>query len=130
MTAAELLKPRFEVISEYPKSPYKIGDILVSTSFTNDNEVSFEGTNYSWSKIEISECLKFPHIFRKLNWWQYRKQEDMPKKLICKAIPGDTEVMNIEYWDMDILFGFINKAERSGCGLRSFNPEYGYFPID
>ena len=130
MTAAELLKPRFEVIEAYPKSPYKKGDILVSTSFINDNEVSFEGTNYSWAKIEISECLKFPHIFRQLNWWEHRKQEDMPKRLICKAIPDDTDIMEIEYWDMKLLFGFINKEKRTGCGLTTFNPEFGYFPID
>jgi len=130
MTAAELLKPRFEVIDSYPKSPYKKGDILVSTSFINDNEVSFEGTNYSWAKIEISDCLKHPNIFKKLNWWEHRKQEDMPKRLICKAIENDNQVHEIEYWDMNILFGFTDKESRKGCGLRSFSPEYGYFPVD
>lgn len=28
----------------------------------------------------------------------------MPKRLICKAIPNDTEIMEIQEWDMEWQF--------------------------
>lgn len=114
MTAEKLLEPRFEIIADYPNNYLgNVGDIL---------------DNRQWSSVW--ELYNFPHLFKKLNWWEHRKSEDMPKKLICKAIPNDTEIMEIESWDMDILFGWTDKQKRSGCGLLSFNPEYGYFPVD
>ena len=116
MTAEELMKPRFELIADYPSNQTAIGTVLECPTF--DSEY--------W--IELIE--RYPHLFRKLNWWEYRKIEDMPKKLICKAIPGDTSINEIEEWDMDILVGWTNKKDRVCCSLLSFNPEYGYFPID
>lgn len=54
----------------------------------------------------------------------------MPKRLICKAIPGDTEVLDIQEWDMDILVGWTDKVKRQCCSLLTFKPEFGYFPVD
>jgi len=114
MTAKELLIPRYQVIADYPNSPYKIGAIA------KGNEC-----------LVNPECLdKYPHLFRKLNWWEHRKIEEMPKRLICKAIPDDTEIIEIEEWDMELLYGWRNKAKRQCASLRSFKPEYGYFPVD
>lgn len=121
MTAKELLKPRFEVIGIYPNSPFEIGDIL-----------TFDGVIYGCNEPQKFERYPqdYPNLFKKLNWWEHRKIEDMPKKLICKAIKDDTKVNEIEEWDMSILVGWTNKAKRECCSLLSFNPEYGYFPID
>jgi len=114
MKAQELLKPRFEIIADFPNNYLgKIGDILEE-----------KGLSKFW---KISD---YPHLFRKLNWWELRKKEDMPKKLICKAIKDDNEIMEILDWDMKNLFGWTDIENRKGCGLLSFNPEYGYFPVD
>lgn len=123
MTAQELLKPRFEVIADYPDSEFKVGEIEDRDwmKYVNGED---ETDGILW---KISD---FPHLFRKLNWWEHRKVEDMPKKLICKAITNDKIVRIIEEWDMDLLVGWTNKAKRQCCDLRAFNPEYGYFPID
>lgn len=116
MKAEQLMKPRFEVIADYPYPKnhyyYNVGDII---------ECDIDRHHY-WSQ--------YPHLFKKLNWWEHRKAEEMPKRLICKAIEGDTEIHEIEEWDMEILCGWTNKAKREACSLRSFNPEYGYFPVD
>lgn len=127
MNAEELLKPRFEVIADYPYCPVKVNEQLEKVTETLFI-VSKTGENANvW---HLSEIEKMPHIFRKMNWWEKRNIEDMPKRLICKAIPNDTEIMEIQEWDMEILVGWLNKKERSCCSLRSFNPEYGYFPVD
>ena len=126
MTAQELMIPRFEVIADYPYCPVKVNEQLEKVTETlfvisKDNE--------NLNLWHLSEIEKLPHLFRKLNWWENRKAEDMPKQVICKAIPNDTEIIDIEEWDMDILVGWRNKEERTCCSLRSFKPEYGYFPF-
>ena len=125
MTARELLQPRYEVIADYPKSDFKVGQIIqCSDDLVNDKDVGAFLRKFKYN------FDKYPHLFKKLNWWEHRKIEDMPKKLICKAIQNDTEVQKIESWDMEILVGWTNKEKRECCSLLSFNPEYGYFPVD
>ena len=127
MNAKDLLIPRYEVIALYPACNghglYSVGTILTDNGKT-------AVTDQDGKAVAPIDFEFYPHLFRKLNWWEHRKIEDMPKRLICKEIPNDTEINEIESWDMDILFGWTNKKERVGCGLLSFNPEYGYFPID
>jgi len=128
MTAEDLLRPRFEVIEEYPNSIFKKGDILVRIKCaTND---WYHTNEKAWTaNLCLEDLEKYPHLFRPLKWWENRNVEDMPKKLICKAVDGN-EVMHVKEWDMNILFGWTNPEKREGCGLLSFNYEYGYFPID
>ena len=127
MTAEQLLKPRYEVIADYPFNPYQIGDLV--QNIANTSVALYAKINDTDHLSSIEYFDKFPHLFRKLNWWENRKAEDMPKQVICKAIPNDTEIIEIEAWDMDILVGWRNKEKRTCCSLRSFNPEYGYFPV-
>lgn len=125
MTARELLQPRYEVIADYPKSDFKVGDVIqCSDDLVNDKDVGAFLRKFKYN------FDKYPHLFKKLNWWEYRKLEDMPKRLICKAIKGDTEIQEIEEWDMEILVGWTDKAKRECCSLLSFKPEFGYFPVD
>ena len=53
----------------------------------------------------------------------------MPKKVMSLA-DKNKDVYNIEEWDMELLVGWIDKKTRSCCSLLTFNPEYGYIPID
>ena len=130
MTAEELMKPRFECIAAFPYC-HEDFNITIGSIITLENQDTEQWYNlYKNKRFYDAFYESYPHLFRKLNWWEYRKIEDMPKKLICKAIPGDTSINEIEEWDMDILVGWTNKKDRVCCSLLSFNPEYGYFPID
>lgn len=55
----DLLKPRYIAIADYPGYTFEIGKIL-------DDE------------IIIESMIKYPHLFRKLEWWEERNIEDMP----------------------------------------------------
>lgn len=110
MTAQELMKPRFEVIGDYPGNDISVGEVFESNS--------------DWPE---SYLLKYPHLFRKLNWWEHRKEEDMPKKV---KTPDYDNVYEIVKWDMNMMFGFTDEKAREGCDLNLFKPEYGYFPVD
>jgi hypothetical protein len=129
LSAEELMSPRYEVIALYPKCPFKIGDVLVRIKL---NEGNWYHTNkFSFSSDIKEETIKdYPHLFKKLNWWEHRSEDDMPKKVICKAIPGDQEVLEVFRWDMKMLFGFEDEKTRTGVDLTCFVPEHGYFPVD
>lgn len=120
MTAKELLNPRYEVIADYPGNTSVIGSVWECPNYDNDFTVEY------W----VQSNDRYPHLFRKMNWWEKRNIEDMPKRLICKAITDDTEIMEIQEWDMDMLIGWTDKQARQCCSLLIFNPEYGYFPVD
>ena len=121
MTAAELMKPRFEIIADYPNNEFgKVGDILDRDWGHYPNGEEFEP---EW---KISD---YPHLFRKMNWWEKRTAEQMPKKLMS-ILDDKGDTYEIEEWDMEILVGWINKKERTCCSLLTFKPEYGYVPVD
>lgn len=137
MTAEELMKPRFEVVADYPNSPYQIGDIVQADSGVSSMHIaSFNYTDefgenvVQHTHVPSSIFEQFPVLFRKLNWWEHRKEADMPKKLISRLRPDSTDVYIIVGWDMKNMLGWLNEEERECCSLTTFSPEYGYFPVD
>jgi len=131
MKAKELLKPRFEVINGYPNSKFEEGEIIIPI---NKKSIHFENRK----GFTVSSPKKYPHLFRKMNWWEKRTVEQMPKKLKSLARKDDIdfdiekeEVFEIIEWDMRAMNGIIeNKTVPTVCSLLSWNPEYGYIPVD
>lgn len=119
MTAAELMQPRFEVIADYPSNLIELGTILECPNFEHDF------TKKYW--VESKE--KYPHLFRKMDWWEKRSINEMPKK-VMSILDDKKNTFEIEEWDMEILVGWVNKKERTCCSLLTFKPEFGYIPID
>ncbi len=73
MTKQELMVNRYEVIADYPDSPFEKGDI-----YTIKNDCS---------KTQVENPEKYPKIFRKLEWYEKRTIEEMPEYLkIVKVI--------------------------------------------
>lgn len=96
MNAQELMKPRFEVIAVFPFCPVVIKEQLervTNTLFI----VSKIGENANvW---HLSEIEKYPHLFRKLNWWDKRNIEDMPT-----YIKSETQVVKPD-WQLEEWMG-------------------------
>ena len=67
MNVQDLMIPRVKVVSGYPDSPYKVGDIMV---FDGDLTIHPNG-------MDITS--KYPHIFQPLPWYAERDIEDIPK---------------------------------------------------
>jgi len=71
MTVEELLKPRYKVIADYPYNPVEVGELECS-----DTE-------------EQGKFLdQFPHLFKKLEWWEERKECDMPEYVKSTTLIG------------------------------------------
>jgi hypothetical protein len=59
MNTEELMKPRYKVIADYPRSDYKIGEIINCA----EEDAKHFGT--------------WPHLFSRLEWWQNRTIEEL-----------------------------------------------------
>lgn len=118
MTAAELLQPRFEVIADYPSSSYELGFVLTASHHHVNRENIPDWAAY---------YEQYPHIFRKMNWWECRTVEQMPRKVMSIADDKGT-TFEIEKWDMKNFIGYINKEE--GKGICLYKPKFGYIPVD
>lgn len=77
MTVEELLKPRYKVIADYPKSIYKIGDIL---------RVGGHSEDLLYCDHSGPRMRDYPHLFRKLEWWEERTLDDMVSVKFAKVI--------------------------------------------
>ena len=83
MTPEELLIPRYEIIADYPNSPFKKGDILYRFTwdgegcvYTTSPDILLTGYFCNEKTVE-----RYSGIFRKLSWWEKREPEDLPKYL-------------------------------------------------
>lgn len=75
MTPEDLMKPRYKVIADFPQwssFKYKIGDLLEKLG------IHFVGSGTSRG-INENEIDLYPAIFKKLEWWEERKESDMPQ---------------------------------------------------
>lgn len=66
MTIEQLMQPRWKVLADYPQSVYTVGEILFYKDVTSSIGAFFR---------------EYPHLFKKLEWWEERKVEDMPMYL-------------------------------------------------
>ena len=83
MTPEQLLQPRYLVIADYPVADLNIGDI-----YQFENIHPFSGYSLQFGKAIIAPKYfdKFPHLFRRLEWWEHRNPKDMPEYV--KTING------------------------------------------
>lgn len=99
-TAEELLKPRYKLIARYPGC-----DLNIGTLCTADSDLWVRGNYHLVGK----DVEKYPHLFKKLEWWEERTPEEMPEYV---NIAG--EVLKIIDW----------KDNRNGTVIR--NKHYRY----
>jgi len=59
----DLMKPRYKVIADYPDNEFSVGEILPDEVVSNEED----------------EILKYPHLFKKLEWWEERRESEMPE---------------------------------------------------
>src|SRR6185503_13287789 len=107
----DLLKPRYKVIADYPDSEYNVGEIICNMITVQNSE---------WFD-------QYPHIFKKLEWWEERKESEMPD-YVSFSYEGKTTIDKIVKWGMEYKFGFTDVINRRGCSLNCWNTGYGYQP--
>lgn len=102
MSIEDLLLPRYKVIADYPGSDYHVGEIL-------DRDWGWVGNDDIGFKHRISG---YPHLFRKLQWYEERKIEDMPQYV---KLVFDSKIQ------------FVHKVEKWIGANEHGEPLYEYF---
>ena len=82
---------RYIIIADAPRLSYNIGRILTPIK---------DGSNYydcidAPSSEIIGYPEKYPAVFRKLDWWEYRKGDELPKYVIELTIKGANKVWKV-----------------------------------
>ena len=97
MTKEELLKPRWKVIADFPGNTFYVGEIIEIPSQYILQQIVLQGNNYQSVDLDINPSF-YPAIFKKLKWWEERKEEDLPKYVLWK--PTNT-IMKVSIYEKD-----------------------------
>ncbi len=110
MTTEELLKPRYEVIADYPFSDCEVGKVFT--------EGELEDTFFNNLK-------KYPHIFKRLEWWHKRNSDELPKYI------GYKDEYNVFKWVYPVVKYISVGVHEAGVCIISFtNSNNEYAEID
>ncbi len=114
MTVEDLMKPRYKVIAVFPRCWHSIGKILNA-----DKDGYFEIWQDEFMDIHYIDA--FPHLFRKLEWYEERAIEDMPEYVKLFYDYGDKIpylVAKVEKWDIEKYWAYFSERDRK---VASFN---------
>ncbi len=117
MTPEELLKPRYKVIADYPNQYYSIGHVITEESgMFQELDIDFP----------LDYLNQYPHLFKKLEWWEDRLPEDMPQYV--KVQDSVRTVLKIERHSTGYFAasdgsnnGFISDEKRFIVGRLDYN---------
>lgn len=78
LSVEDLMKPRYKVIAAYPNYTFDIGGILI---VADDGELYSENEGYCSlaGRVFKEDADKYPHLFKKLEWWEDLKPKQLPK---------------------------------------------------
>lgn len=76
MNKEELLKPRYKVIGLYPHCPFEQGVILIQDEALEWHSLE-HGYPESEKNILGTDVEKYPHIFKKLEWFEEREKHEL-----------------------------------------------------
>lgn len=122
MTAEQLLIPRVQLTAQYPGSNLTVGDILYKHTFeetgnycyVTNPEVLLLGS--SKRKDEVEE---HPHLFKPLQWYEFRKPEEMPEYV--KRVKGlQSNIGDVRKVKEFLGFGKVVVFDEQTDGLTEF----------
>jgi hypothetical protein len=123
MTVEELLIPRYKVIADYPNIQFKIGDIVKKYFFDISQKGAYTYLTNVKSPLQGSSLKReyietMPHLFKKLEWWEERDENDMPNFIKNKE---DGHIAKIEEQSKNTssevyIEGFDHRNKRSFYG--------------
>lgn len=115
----DLMKPRYRVIADWPSlDEIVIGDII-------------EGEIFESESLFNTPMHDFPHLFKKLEWWEERKPEDMPgyvKVNSEKTSLFKDSVLKVKLWGKRVseeLYCLIDEDRtKTFADLYKYSPEH------
>lgn len=106
MTPEQLLKPRYKVIADYPKSIYNIGDIINAGTTSED---------CIYCDRDGPRMRQYPHLFKPLQWWEERKGDEPPMYIRSNGIVYRVDKWSKSFQDIHWLGCLVNKTKYISC---------------
>lgn len=103
----ELLKPRFRVIADWPDMRERFKGNPIITMDTKDVEGWYTTNGY----YQETFFTAYPHLFKKLAWWEERKLQDMPPYIV--DIENKAIMYKVKQWHTDGCAFFSNHTHQS-----------------
>ena len=126
METADLLTSRFKVVADYPNSPFKVGEILERVQKSTEKWYSSSKTNFC-RIIKEGVIINYPHLFRKIEWYECRKKEEMPTYLKQYNGKGEYFYSKVIEWETNVKAKTLEDPQYGAC-LDCWSPKYGYYP--
>lgn len=109
MKEEDLMLLRYKIIADYPDNYYPVGTIIPLDTFDDiRNEVVW---SFDLRKSE-NFLNKYPHLFKRLEWWEDRLRKDMPEYI--KWILGNkVTVVKVDSWTIkdDVVYWWITDKD-------------------
>lgn len=97
MSVQELLNRRFLLIADYPDNPANVGDIFTQIE-------GRAACSNGKGAMDIIELEKYPHLFRKLHWAEFRDEKYLPQYV--KSVSNPNWVKEVESYDLEGRFKY------------------------
>ena len=112
----ELLKPRYKVIADYPNNKMPIDAILIPNRLDGTVNNDWVSPDPNDRKFIYADVSKYPHLFRRLEWWEDRDVKDMPEYV--KRIMGTNKGK---------VYKIADPSQNGRIWHEEREIEYGYF---
>lgn len=112
----EFTRPRYKCIAEYPKAEYRVGNVILMFEHMEENYAMDEQGSYLEPE---SFFQKYPHLFRKLKWWESREAtEPMPMYL---KVGNRIHCVHVHFAGSPTLFWAFKNGEEGERELFNYN---------
>lgn len=130
MKVEDLLKPRYKVLADWPESQFSSKDSPASMISYWVGRIIIYGEIGVQTQIKYD---KYPHLFKKLEWWEDREESEMPEylKSCSKPINHSDRFSNVlikcgqdVFWNSNKFsfnkYGFVQAY--GGIWIENFSP--------
>lgn len=119
---SDLLKPRYEVISDFWDSPFKVGQIVNFNLYSDG--IGYKTCIDGLTLRGLDDFEKYPHLFRKLSWWEHISLEQLPMYVKLEKKPD-----NGSYWEVGAImkvkqWGILSKDAEQGMKKYNYSKWY------
>lgn len=88
MTNEQLMQPRYLVIADYPDCFANVGVVLNLKYNSGQSQYEYDHTEHGGTYTSSESWFdEYPHLFRRLEWWEFRDEKDMPEYV--KTVGGE-----------------------------------------
>lgn len=109
MAMEEFFTNRYKVIAPYPSCPFKVGTILHEFMRNTSTHKTWYYAETENNEVYV-EKINYPHIFKKLEWWEGRTRNDSMPFYMKNKWNGRVVAVQVHF-STPVLFWYFREGE-------------------